>query len=263
MNVPIRMLGIATTIFWVILAGFIASAGYSLKDLNFSIGEPQFTTTSDRDMVLSLPLYVFNGGFYSLKGFNLTTVFSDAEGAEVSRSSTFVPTIPHGQNTTILHNVTLNMDKLAENDEQYLFNDTSLNAEVTAGLNFAELLPVQLSTNFTFPWGAPLYDLTLGQPRFRSLSRSNAAVTVPISFENHAAFDLNGTIHANLYDKDGTLLAESQTPLDVSKGSSYAGNLDFAVPLNTASQASATGGHIELHFSTSMFEYGLVVMPIG
>ena len=263
MNVPIRMLGIATSIFWILLVGFIASAAYSLKDLNFSIGEPQFTTTSNRDMALSLPLYIYNGGFYGLKGFNLTTLFSDANGTEVSRSSTFVSTIPHGQNTTILHNVTLNMDKLAESDEQYLFNDANLNAEVTAGLNFAELLPVQLSTNFTFPWGAPLYDLTLGQPRFRNPTRTSTAITVPISFENHAAFDLNGTVHANLYDKDGTLLAESEKLLDVSKGSEYAGNFDFAVPLSTVSQSSMTGGRVEVSFSTSMFEYGPVVKSIG
>lgn len=263
MNVPIRILGIATSIFWVILIGFIASAAYSLKDLNFNIGEPQYSTTADNNMLLSLPLYIDNQGFTSLKAFNLTTVFFDQQGVEVSRASTFVPMIPQGQNTTILHNATLNMAKLAENNEDYLFSDSNLNVAVTAGLNFAELLPVQLSANFTFPVGAPLYDFTLGQPRCNSLNRTSALVTVPMSFENHATFNVNGIVRANLFDRNGTLLGGSQTSLDVPSGSSYMGKLDFAVPISAASQTSLASGHVEVTFLTTTFEHGPVVMPYG
>src|SRR4030067_3533387 len=135
MNVPIRMLGIATSIFWIILIGYFASAAYSFKDLNFNFGEPQFTTTPTNDLMFSMPVYIDNRGYYSLKEFNLTTVFSDMEGAELSNSSTFVPIITHGQNLTIIHNVTLSTVSLTEK-EQYLFNDSSLNLMVVAGLNF-------------------------------------------------------------------------------------------------------------------------------
>ena len=107
MNVPIKMLGIATTSFWIILVGFIASAAYSMKDLNFGVGEPQFTATPNQDLTLTLPLYNENRGYYSLKGINLTTVFSDAEGTEISRASTFIAAIPHSENVTIMHNVIL------------------------------------------------------------------------------------------------------------------------------------------------------------
>src|SRR4030066_2398298 len=96
MNVPIRILGIAASIFWVILIAFVASAGYSKKNMNFRFGEPQFSPTPSRDLLFSLPLYIDNKGFYSLKAFNLTTVFSDAEGAEVSRATPFVPVISQG-----------------------------------------------------------------------------------------------------------------------------------------------------------------------
>ena len=110
MNVPIRILGIAASIFWVILIAFVVSAGYSIKDMNFRFGEPQFSPTPSRDLMFSLPLYIDNRGFYSLKAFNLTTVFSDAEGAEISKATSFVPVIPQGQSLAILHNATLRMD---------------------------------------------------------------------------------------------------------------------------------------------------------
>jgi len=263
MNVPIRMLGIATSIFWIILIGFFASAAYSFKDLNFNFGEPQFTTTPTNDLLFSLPIYIDNRGYYSLKEFNLTTVFSDAEGAELSRSSTFVPVIPHGQNTTILHNVTLSISSIAEKGQQYLFNDSSLNCMVVAGLNFAELLPAQLVMNVTYPWGAPFYGFNLGQPQFTVADLSHVGVSVPLNFENHAAFDLAGNIRIELCNGDGSVLAESQIPLNVAKQTRYADVLEFNVPFDPASLSANPKGHFNVYFSTSMFEYGPLVIPYG
>ena len=263
MNVPIRMLGIATSIFWVILIAFIASAAYSLKDLSFGFGEPQFTAAPSHDLRFSLPIYIDNRGYYSLKSFNITTVLSDPEGSEVSRASSFVPIIPQGQKITIFHNVTLSMDDLLEKDEQYLFNDNNLMASVTAGINFAELLPIQLSINSTFPWGAPFYNFTLGQPMYNRFNFTHGRITVPSSFENHAAFDLVGDMRVELYDSANSLVGESQTALNVPQYSPYTGKLDFYVPLNSASLSAAESGHFSVYFSTLFFEYGPVVIPYG
>ena len=262
MNVPIRMLGIATTIFWIILVAFIASAAYSIKDLNFNFGEPQFTTTSNNDLLLSLPLYIDNRGYYSLKAFNLTTVFSDAEGVEISRASTFVPVLPQGHKTTILHNATLNMASLSGN-AQYLFNDSDLTIAVTAGLNFAELLPVELSTNFSYPWGAPFYDFAVGQPQYSRLNLSHTRVIAPLSFENHAAFDQSGNIRIKLYDSADSLLGESQTVFAVPRYSSFADDAEFSIPSRTVNLSAQRSGHFEVYISTAMFEYGPLVIPYG
>ena len=263
MNVPIRVLGIATFIFWVFLIAFIALAAYSIKDLNFGLGEPQFTAAPNGQLLFSLPMYIDNKGVSSLKSFNLTTVFLDAESSEISSASTFVPVIPHGENVTIFHNVTLSMNSLLEKGEQYLFNDTNLAVSVTAGLTFAELLPAQLSTNITYPWGAPFYNFTLGQPSYDRLNTTHSRVTVPMSFKNHAAFDLTGNIRIELYDSANSLLGESQTALNVTRGSSYAKSLEFRVPLNVASLSAARNGHFNVYFSTSLFEYGPMVIPYG
>jgi hypothetical protein len=263
MNVPIRMLGIATSIFWILLVAFIALAAYSVKDLNFDFGEPQFTIAPDGELIFSLPLSVDNRGYYSLKEFHLSTVFSDAEGVEISRANTFVPVIPHGENVTILHNVTLSMDSLLEKGEQYLFNDNNLNVSVTAGLNFAELLPAQISTNFTFPWGAPFYNFALGEPSYERFDSTHAAVAVPMSFENHAIFDLVGNIRIELYDSVDSLLGESQTIVHVPQHSAYNGDVEFHVPLNAASLSTARNGHFNVYFDTGLFEYGPLVIPYG
>ena len=263
MNVPIRVLGIATFIFWVFLVAFIALAAYSIKDLNFGLGEPRFAAAPNDQLLFSLPMYIDNRGFSSLKAFHLTTVFLDTEGSKISSASTFVPVIPPGENVTIFHNVTLNMNDLLDKDEQYLFNDCSLTASVTAGLTFAELLPAQISTNMTYPWGAPFYNFTLGQLSYRYLSATNSSVTVPMSFENHAAFDVDGSIRVELCDSAGSLLSESQTALNVTSHSSYKGDLEFRVPLNLAALSAARNGHFNVYFSTSLFEYGPMVIPYG
>ena len=262
MNVPIRMLGIATSIFWIILIGFFASAAYSIKDLNFDFGEPQFTATSTKDLTFSLPVYIGNRGYYSLKAFNLTTVFSDVEGVELSNSTTFVPIIQNGQNLTLIHNMTLSTATLTEK-KQYLFNDSTLNCVVVAGLNFAELLPTQITMNFSYPWGAPFYDFNLGEPKFANSNLKNIRLSVPLSFENHAVFDLVGNVSIELCDDAGSVLTEKQIPLNVTKQTRYSKMLELNVPLDTASPSAKLSGHFNVYFSTSMIEYGPLVIPYG
>ena len=262
MNVPIRMLGIVTLIFWTILIGFIASAGYSMKDVKFDVGEPEFTANENGDVTFCLPFYVGNDGYFSLKALNITTIIYGEQGSELAKNSTFVATIERGQTVTILHNVTVSVRQLVEENQQLLLNDTILNAEAMVELEFAELMPVQLSTNFTLPWGAPFHSLMLDEPQYGGTRQSKIGVAVPLSFGNHAVFDIDGTISAGLYDNSGALLAESQTQVSVPARSTFNGELSFLAPLSIVSQSSV-GGHVKLSFSTSLFEFGPVVIPYG
>jgi hypothetical protein len=266
MNVPIRMLGVASTIFWVFLVAFVALAAYSVKDLSVNFGEPEFSVTPAGELNLALPLYVDNRGYYSLKEFHLSTVFSDAEGTEISKADTFVPVIPHGENVTIIHNIALDPISLLERGEQYLFHDNDLNVSFTAGLNFAEVLPAEISANFTFPWGAPFYNFAVGDPSFELVDFTQVAVSVPMSFENHAVFDLAGSIRIELYDSADSLLSESQTLLYVPQQSAYDGNMEFTIPLTAASLSSfstAQSGHLDVYFDIGVVQYGPLVIPYG
>ncbi len=263
MNVPIRMLGIATSIFWIIIVAFIASSAYSLKDLNLQVGEAKLFPGHDGEIVLTMPFSIYNGGSYTLQGFDLTTVFLNAKGIEISRATSSLPQIQQGQNATFLHNATLNINKLAEQNSNYIFDDSSLTCTVTAGLNFAELLPATLSTNVSFPWGAPFYNLELETPQFGGGNSSHTTVKVPLSYENHATFDITGNLKIRLIGADGTPLAETQKPVNSTKGRSYSGNVYFSVPIASVPPSSNPSGTFEVYFSTSMFDYGPMVIPYG
>ena len=260
MNVPIRILGVATLIIWIALAAFIASAAYSIKDLGFSLGEPKIATGPNRTMVVSLPLHISSNGYFTLRELNLTTAFSTVEGSVLSETSTFLPAIPPGKNVTILHNATLDIESLLEKEDTYLFEDGNLTLSLAAALNFAELIPTRLSTNITYPWGAPLHNFALSQPSFDLFSATQARVTVPISFENHAPFDLNGNIRIQLYGTGNSLLGESQTAFNAPANSPCSCKLEFHLPLDSAASTAARSGHFNAFLSTQFFDYGPLVI---
>ena len=95
---------------------------------------------------------------------------------------------------TIMHNVTLSANDLFRHGEQFLFNDSNVTVSVSAGLNVAEVLPAQISTNFSYPWGAPFYDFKVGMPVLAVSKATNTEISVPVSFENHAVFDLSAIL---------------------------------------------------------------------
>ena len=105
-----------------------------------------------------------------------------------------------------------------------------------------------------YPWGAPFYNFALGEPSFGRFNFTHGAATVPMSFQNHAAFDLVGNIRTELYDSGNFLIGESQTLVSVPPYSSYDGDAEFHVPLNTASLSAVQNGHVNVYFSTSFFE---------
>ncbi len=150
MNVPIRALGLAIAVFWLLLFVIITLTAYSAKDLDFDIGEPRFFAPSEEQLVISLPLYVDNRGYCSVKQFHVSTIFIDAEGMEISRATSFFPVILQGETIILFHNATLSISRLLERSEGYL-HDEEITASVTVGFNLADLLPTQISTNLTFP----------------------------------------------------------------------------------------------------------------
>ncbi|MCK5642935.1 MAG: hypothetical protein KAJ19_19145 [Gammaproteobacteria bacterium] len=262
MKVPIRMLGIATSVFWVLLIAFIILAAYSVTDLKFDIDEPELTVDSDGQLVFNLPLIIDNGGYYSLREFHITTIFSNAEGLEISRAHTLVPIIPSGEIITINHNVPLNIEELYQNDDNYLFEDNDLQVSLSVGLNFAEVLPSQISTNFTFPWGAPFNNFELGQPNVNTFNLTHSIISVPMSYDNHAFYDVVGSIDVELYDEGNSLLSETRELIDTPQQTSHNENIELFVS-NASSLDSIQNGYFNIYFSTLIFEHGPMVIPYG
>jgi hypothetical protein len=257
MRLPIRMISIATTFFWIFLIAFLVSAVYSVKDVRFDFGEPQMGLTSDNKMLFSLPITIDNRGYYNIGCFNVTTEILNREGFMITRASTFIPVIKKDRQVMATHNVTINVNDLLQNSQDYLFNDTELEVREMVGLKLAEVIPVQASTNLSMPWGAPLFNFTLGEIGYAGFSGTNMTATVPISFENHASFDLAGNIQMCMYDSTDTLVSEGQTTIEAPQNTQYYGQIELEVPM-----AGITGNrYFEVYFLTPFFEFGPLVIP--
>jgi len=259
MRIPIQMLSIATTFFWLSLILFFVSAVYSVKDVRLEFGEPQIDTTSDYKILFSLPITVDNKGYYSIGSFNVTTEISDKEGFIITRSSTFISKIEQGKEITTAHNVTIDMDALSQDNQEYLFNDTELEIHEIIGLKLAEVIPVQASTNFSIPWGAPLYNFTLGKIEYSAYNRTHMRAIVSISFENHAFFDLTGNIQISMYKSPNIFLRQGQTTVNAPQNALYRGQIELTVPIAGIPE----DGYFEAYFLTPFFNFGPLVIPYG
>jgi hypothetical protein len=253
------MIGLATTFFWIFLIAFIATAVYSAKDLQFMFGEPQLGITGDNKLLFSMPITIINNGLYNIDSFSLRTRIKDKDGHTLARGTTIIPIIRKGEEVTATHNMTIDVNSVLQKNQNYLFNDTEVTIYETGSIGIAHIIPVQASTNFTMPWGAPLYNFALGPSQYTPFNYTHARVVVPISFENHAFFDFNGNIRIDMYNSTDVLVGEGQTNIEAWHDSPYYGNVELLVQT-----AGMTGsGHFEVYFQTSFFDYGPMVIPYG
>jgi hypothetical protein len=259
MRIPIKMIGLATTFFWIFLIAILITAVYSAKDLQFSFGQPQLGTTSDNKLLVSIPITIINNGLYNIDYFNVTTEILDQDGYAITNGSTFIPVIGKGQEVTATHNMTVDVNDLLQRDENLLFNDTELGINEVGSIRIAGIIPVQASTNFSMPWGAPLYNFMLGQYQYTPINSTHVSVTIPINFENHASFDLNGSIRIRMYNSTDGRVGRGRTDIEVGQNSPYNGYIQFIVQTAEITES----GRFEVYFHTSFFDYGPVVIPYG
>jgi hypothetical protein len=259
MQISIRMIGIATTVFWIFLIGFAASAAYSVKDVQFNFGQPTADMTVDNKLLFSLPITLLNKGYYNIAAFKVTTEISDVEGTLITRGSTLIPVIRKGEAVTATHNMTIDADDLLNGHQNLLFNDTELRLNGTVGLKLAEVIPVEASANFTVPWGAPLYNFTLGTPTFSTYNLTHLLALIPISFENHAFFDLTGTIQTSIYNSSNMLMSKGQTDVNTSQHAHYHENLELYLPVTSMTPS----GYFQVNLQTPFFNYITPVIHYG
>jgi hypothetical protein len=261
MNVPIRVIGIATTFFWIFLIAIFATAAYSVKDLSLNFGEPEVSFTDSR-LLFALPIHITNRGYYNIGNFNVTTQILNLDGYVLATGRTYERIIPKGRLTTVYHNVSLDFaDLLAAST--YLFNDTQFTVKAWVGLKLAEAIPVQAQTNFSFPWGAPFYNFALGTPTITIIDPVadpfHVRATVPMSFENHAAFDLVGNVSVRMLNSRDSVVGESVTVFSVPQNSPYTGALQFDANIGQVTPS----GRFEVYFATEFFSHGPEVIPYG
>jgi len=257
MRQALRALGWATKILWILIIVFAATIVYSALPMNFRMGfgEPQ-AAFSDGVIVMSFPLIINNSGYYPVSDLNLTTSLMDDEGNLVSTSTTFVPLIARSSNLEKSHNVSLSLNDL--NLTRFLFEDSNFTAELSIAMKFARVVPLQVATEMAIPWGAPLYNFSIGEITYYP----NGTGVVPISFENRSPLlNVNGTIRLEIYNNRGEPVGSGEKRVDVP--SNYGRYVD-EIELIVDDPAKITpSGQVHVSFETSMFNFGPVVIPYG
>jgi len=201
MKYAIRALGWATAALWILVILFSGTVVYSAMQIGMDFGEEPEMTVSNGEMTMAIPFSISNGGLYDISELNITTVIAAENETVISRSTTTVPLISRGKTVNETHDIRLSLDDMLTKNLTYmLFNDINLSVGMLVGLTYAYAIPLTVSTSLPMPWGAPLNNLTIGEPSFTAIGESSYNVTVPLSFENHAFFSLNETIRLEIMD---------------------------------------------------------------
>jgi hypothetical protein len=238
---------------------FAATSVYSALNLKMGFGQPQVFPSSGL-MIISVPLFVNNTGLYDLSELNMTITVTDCNKSLVSTSTTFVPSIPHGTSIETAHNVSMSPEDMTSKLQDILFNDSVLDLDLCLKLNFARAIPLQVSTNMTLPWGAPLYNFSIGQVSYNFLNFTHQEAKIPVSFENNSPyFGVDGFMRVEIHNDNGELLGFSVSDLNVPSYSGYDGQVKMIIDVSKVTGS----GEVHLFFETSAFSIGPLVVQYG
>jgi len=259
MRQAIRAIGWAVNLFWIVLLFFGATVIYSAFQLGVVPDDAFISPIVDGVVTISMPYRFNNSGLYDISDLYLASSVKDSQGAEILNSSSQLPLIPRGSQVNLVHNISFSMTEMVADGFSYLlFNDTELSVDMSLGLVYARVIPVQVSTNMTMPWGAPLSNLTLGSVSVAPYNASHMRVSIPFSFENHSFFELNGAIQLEIVDNAGRVVGEGRTGVNAPPQSPpFRTTIDVFIPLTPTSFREA-----RLYFDTSAFSYGPMVIPL-
>jgi hypothetical protein len=258
MNVPLRALSWVTRFFWIIVLAFAVTCAYSATLIRVNFGQPVMTSTGE-DFTITLPIIFDNRGYYNIADFNVTTYIADYENRGISKATTCIVQIRPQNNANIFHGVSFSQNEIMTRAD-YLFNDSNFTLYGSIHLNYANLIPFGFETNKTIPWGAPLFNFTIGMPEYSTYDTAHLRINVPINFQNHSPyFSVTGTIHVEIFNSRGQLIGEGTPSIDVPSNADYDDEIGMLV--NTG---MFTGrGQIRVNIRTEMFDYGPMVINYG
>ena len=253
MKITIWMLSVATTILWLVILFFSITAVYSVMNLGVNLGEVEILPSSS-GIAFSLPFSIDNNGYYEIADLNLKTRVTDLNGTLIDETKTFVQSIPQGSAVNATHTILIDLDSITSglDYEPLLFDDSEFNVEIFAGLNFARAVPVQLSTNTTIPWGAPLADFSVGSATVSPINLTHAEASMLVTFDNHAVLDLTGTLKLELYDDSQSIITSGATVIDAPSQQSYSDRIVMYLSPQDASMVRGSG-RVHVIFETIMF----------
>jgi len=252
---------LATYVLLIVIMVFTVTAVYSASQLGLDLTKEAQMSASGGTLTLPLPFAMENKGFYDISDVNITTVLKESDGALVSNSSTLVPLIARGNKVDATHNISISLENMSSDTLSHLlFNDTDFDIILILAIKYAYVIPLRISTNSTLEWGAPLYNLDIGNVQNIELyNTTHVRAVLPFSFENHSFFTLNGNVRTVIVNTLDQKVGGSTTQINVHPQSGYSTSLAMLV-----STSYSTLKEARLYFDfPSVFSYGPVVIPIG
>lgn len=257
MNVSLRGLSWATRFFWIIALAFAVTCAYSATLIRGDFGEP-IVDYADEGLAIGLPARLDNWGYYTIADLTIQTAIADGEGTQILEETSYIGEIPPQESATVFHNVTLSLSTIAAASD-YLFNDSSLTLHGELRLNYADLIPFAITTNRTIPWGAPLFNFTVGAPRFSPHNTTHLRTIVPVSFQNHSPyFPVIGTIRIEIFDNQEQQVGSGSALVDVPSNTSYDGQISMS-----AGRSITSEGSLRVYIDTAAFSFGPMVINYG
>lgn len=252
MRQVVRALGWATSILWIFIILFSVTALYSVMNLDIGFEEAQIFPSSE-GVVFSLPFHIDNNGYYDISELNITTSVTDCNGTLITLSKTFVPLVSRGSSVETAHNVSISLkDIMSIEFIPLLFSDSFFDLGTFITLNFAHAIPLQMSTNVTIPWGAPFYGFSIVKISTIPYNSTHFEVVISLSFENHAFFDITGTMQLEIYNNMDERVISGKTSLDVPSRRRYDGQVIMYLDLVDISRLTESG-NVRVNFMTPMF----------
>ena len=257
MNVPLRAISWAIRFFWLITFAFAVTCAYSATLIRIDFGQP-LVQDSQEDLRITLPLAFENNGYYTIDDLNITSIIMHNT-TRISKGTSHVMSISPQTHSAILHNVSLNVNELVA-DEYYLFNDADLVLRGSISLNYAHLIPFKLEGNSSIPWGAPLFNFTIGMIKYTRYNLTHSRANIPIAFQNHSPyFSVVGDIQIQILTDRNQTAGEGTVAVDVPAGRPYTGQIEALMQITPA----APSGQIHVYFKTATFSHGPLVVNYG
>ncbi len=225
MRMAMRGLSIATGVLWLFMAVFILTALYSATQFGFEISSAEVNAVGSA-IVLTLNITLSNGGFHDITDLLVRSwVFVNTTLLSNSTSGPF--TIKGGETGSVAHDIIIDLADVAANKtliRMLVLNDTILNVTLTVSLTYAYMVDAVIDANFSFPWGAPMSNLTVHGYRW-----TGTALEVDLSFVNKSPLAYNFSLEM-LNSTGGSVGSSTTTHIEAS--SAFSGTI--SIPVNTA-----------------------------
>jgi hypothetical protein len=250
----IRLLRVAGWVVLIVLASYLALAGYSAVTLTPNgNGSAQYSLLPDGAITIVTTINLSNPGYFAFTGLSIASAITLPNGtAPWLESSSPSVTLPAHGLVQVPLRFDLSLTSLGS-ARALLTQDEILNESDYVNGTYATFVGFALHAGERLNWGAPFHAFraSVGTP----VMEANGTLGVPVtlSFDNDASFSIPGVLLASLSSANGTACAHETMPIQDAPHSSTSSATTFYLP----SDCSLAGGSLATTFVAPGFDVAL------